>query len=163
MAKDILPDWGRHRLMEMADSERFSGFLPDQAKFDQALKSKLDEFMAQLPIGEEAFNADLASRGVFGAGEAPAAMYRDVYAPIARAGATAIGQSELDYSNTLLSARIQGEQLYQNAVNALIDAVMKNDLTRLQQGFDWSGLMKSVGKLGTTVALSQLGAPPVGA
>jgi hypothetical protein len=87
---------------------------------------------------------------MYGHGQAPQAMYSDVYAPIAAAGAQAMTAGSLDYSKTLLSAKIQGEQLYQNALNSLIQAVMQNDTARLQQGFDWGGFMKSVGKLGAS-------------
>lgn len=88
-----------------------TGFLPDKGEYDAALKAQLDELFARLPAGEEAFNADLASRGIFRSGEAPKNLYSSVYAPIARAGASAIAQSNLGYAQRFQQGRIAEEQV----------------------------------------------------
>ena len=89
------------------------GFLPDEDKFSTALDAKIDEIMSQLPVGVESFNADLAARGIFSAGEAPAEMYRSVYAPVARAATSAVSNSMLAFNEATMRGNIQAESFRQ--------------------------------------------------
>lgn len=91
--------------------DRYSGFMPDAQKYQANIEAQIAELLGQVAGGEEAFNADLASRGIFSAGEAPKALYSSVYAPIARAGASAIASGNLG----LEQARMQGYGAQQNA------------------------------------------------
>lgn len=115
-----LPDWfvkdlqkyaGQNRYSGFLGGDSMSGFLPDKGVFDASLQAKLDEFGAQLGINQEAFNTDLASRGIYSAGEAPKFLYQDVMAPIYRAGASATAQSQLEYSKMYQQGRFGQEDL----------------------------------------------------
>ena len=106
-----LPDWYMKILRDEAERDRTSGFLPDKEVFDADLGAQLDEFYAGLPVAREQFESDLASRGIRSSGEATGELYRTAYAPIARAGASAVARSNLGYAQMFQQGRYQEEAL----------------------------------------------------
>lgn len=151
MAKGTLPDWLKSRLMKESARDTSSGFLPDKGAFDANLEAQLNEIFARLPVSIEQFNTDLASRGIFGAGEAPKALYSDVFAPIARAGASATAASNLGYAQLSQQGQIAGEQLRLGALNTLTGAVTQDEQARNQPS-PWMQVLGQV--LGTGVSLA---------
>lgn len=103
-------------IMKAVRLDRSSMYLPDEGTFMAGIQSRIDEILAGLPVGQEAFNADLASRGIFRSGEAPKELYRTVYAPIARAATSAAVEGRIGYEQL----RIQGASTAQDqALRAL--------------------------------------------
>lgn len=125
--------------------ERFTGFLPDEATFEADLEARLDEIYAQLPIGQEAFNADLAARGIFSAGEAPAALYRDVYAPIARAGASAVAGSRLAFQQQTTQAKFEMERFRQMTWATMLDAMIRREQIQAQEDAQGNPFLSAIG------------------
>lgn len=109
-------------------SDRYSGFMPDSQPYTASIEAQIADLLAQIPAGEEAFNADIASRGTFSAGEATKGLYSTVYAPIARAGASAIAQGNLG----LEQARQQGYGMQQNARFQAVQLWLNKILTEQQ-------------------------------
>lgn len=137
-------------LMKSAGPANSSGFLVPEGSFQQALDAKLDSFLAEIPAGEEMFNADLARRGIFGSGEAPKEMYRSVYAPIARAGTSAIAESMLSYQQMRQQGLIAAEGFHQQGLNRL-SGIYGQELALENQPPWWGEL------LGTGLGLAGLG------
>lgn len=135
MAKEnILPDWLRKRNMEAASKDRRSAFISDKTAFDEDFQAKLDLIQSELGFSNEQFFGGLASRGILQSGEVPAQYARQVMAPLqAQANVAATG-AELGYIEHKQRGEISAEQLDQQALKFLTDAVMANDLARLQQG-----------------------------
>ncbi len=126
-----LPDWLIDELTSYAQQNRTDGFLPDKAVFDQNLNTQLAEFLSQIPAGEEAFNTDLASRGIFQSGEAPKNLYSSVYAPIARAGASAVGRSNVQFAQLTQQGNIAAAQNQQQKYRLLIDSMLNRQPSTL--------------------------------
>lgn len=99
------------KMMKNIRRDDVSGFLPDESAYSTAMDAEIQEILSQLPINEEAFNADLAARGIYGAGEAPKHMYRNVYAPIARSMATVAAKSRLSFTQMQQRGRFEQERL----------------------------------------------------
>ena len=112
---------------------RTSGFVPSQEPYMSALEGTLEEFAATLGVGREAFESNLAARGVGGAGQAPGAYYRDVAAPVVRAGGQAVRESYLDYLNAYQRGSIAQEQLSQQAAGAVTGAEFQTQQIRRGQ------------------------------
>ena len=125
--------------------ERFTGFLPDEETFEADLQAQLDEIFAQLPGGIEAFQADLATRGVFGSGEATGALYRDVYAPVARAGASAVASSRLSFQQQQLQAKFEMERFQQMTWETLLNAMLERERIQAQKDAQGGGFWGAVG------------------
>jgi len=106
-----LPDWYIDILKKQTLQDRTAGFLPDKELFDADLQAQLDEFYAQLPVAKEEFDADLSRRGIYSSSEAPRELYRTAYAPIARAGTSAIARSKLGYAQMYQQGRFQAEEI----------------------------------------------------
>ena len=130
---------GKRLASASAQRENFEGFVPDRSAFDAQIQAQLDQYLAQLPVAQNQFNADLASRGIFGAGEAPKFLYSDVYAPIARAGAQAITQSNVQFEQLSQQGRITQAQLQQQADQ------FNRQLRAQKQAALWSGIGGLVG------------------
>ena len=123
-----LPAWYIEELFAALDESREGGFVPDESafnqnlrpnrrSFDQATNAQIQNALAQIPAGEEAFNTQVASRGIYGAGEAPKELYGSVYAPIARNVAEISSQNNLAFERLDLQGRGQMAQnriSYQN-------------------------------------------------
>lgn len=145
-----VPPWLVDMLREQATQDNYQGFLPDKQLYDANLQSQIDQLLGQLPVGLEAFNAEQASRGTFTAGEATGAAYRDVYAPIARAGTQAITQSNLGYAQAYQQGSIQAANLRQNYMQLLVNSVINRRPSIT--GSIGSGLA-GLGKIGTQFSL----------
>lgn len=128
-----------------APGGRAGGFLPEMDPYMEELQGTLDEFAAQLGVSEEAFEANLAQRGISGAGQATEARFRDVTAPVMRAGAQATRQAFLDYLQTYQRGSIAAEGFRQQdigrltgtelAVGEMAQTTGSQNLSRLLQGY----------------------------
>lgn len=98
---------------------RQSGFLPDKGAYMAELQGTLTEYAAQLGVNREAFEANLAGRGISGAGQATETRYRDVTAPVMRAGGQAVRQSFLDYLQAYQRGSIAAEGFRQQSISRL--------------------------------------------
>lgn len=143
-------------LTKSAGPANSSGFLVPQSAFDRALDAKLDSFLAELPVGEEMFNADLARRGIFGSGEAPKEMYRSVYAPIARAGTSAIAESMLSYQQMRQQGLITAEGFRQQGLNRLA-GIYGQELAMENQPPWWGELVGTGLGIGALALMGGLG------
>ena len=94
-----------------AKQENFNGFLPSEEAYSSALDAQIEDIFSRLPVGRENFEADLASRGIRGSGEATKFLYSDVYAPIARQAALATSQSKLSYFQAFQTGSIAAANL----------------------------------------------------
>lgn len=120
-------------LQQRAEQQSYSGFLPDQGMFDEAMAAQIDEILGRLPAGIEDFNADLASRGLFTAGEAPKYLYTDVIAPVARAAASVVGQSRLQFAGMQQQGRIAEVGAQSQALGQWMNFIFGQEQLRLQR------------------------------
>jgi hypothetical protein len=114
-----MPEWLQKAMMEMMDMKNFAGFMPDKDAFDRSYWGKVDEILATLPVAKENYNAELASRGIHGAGEATKYGYEKVYAPVARATAGVAAESGIAFEEMRQRGSIAIQQLRQNTLQML--------------------------------------------
>lgn len=107
-------------IMDAVRQDRASAYLPDEATYMSGIQSQIDEILAGIPVGQEAFNTDLASRGIFRSGEAPKELYRNVYAPIARAATGAAVQGRIGYEGLKFNALSTANQQQLDALRILV-------------------------------------------
>lgn len=146
-------DWMETELKKQYETERFSGFLPDEGLYKDAFQADMDQIMAALPIAGEEFNANLAARGMFGAGEAPAAYYRDVVAPVAREATSAASKYNLAYQQQYQQGRMAEEQLRRDYLSQYINYKLQLKMMEIQkqiakeqgQGGFWGGVTDIAG------------------
>jgi len=120
-------------LQQRAQEQNFTGFMPDRGLFDAYIQAQMDAAMGRLPFNEEAFNANLASRGLFTAGEAPKYLYSDVYAPVASAIAQATTQGNLQFAGMQQQGAIAGESAMNNRVGMYINWLLAQQQLQLQR------------------------------
>ncbi len=124
---------GEDVLKRQASGENFSGFLPNESIFQEQMEAQFEQIKSFLPISQEAFNADAASRGVFRSGEAQKFLYRDVYAPIAQSLASVSAKSRLAFQEAQLRARLGIAQLKQGAASTLFEGNIRRDELEAQR------------------------------
>lgn len=127
---------------------RETGFLPDEAAYEAQIQADIEDVMSQLPIGEEAFMAQIASQGIYGAGELTKNLYRDVYAPLARAGTGAAVRGRLGYAQ----AYQQGQFQATNILSTILQAYINKQPSMLQRLGGWLG---EAGGLGMKYGLAK--------
>lgn len=140
-------------LQGRARDNRADAFLPDRGAFETNLQAQIDDILAQLPAGQEAFNAQAASRGVFTGGESLSRLYSDVYAPIARAGTSAVARGELGFAEATQRGRIAGSQQQQQYYNLLINAMLNREPTTLER---IGGGLSDLGSFGVNAYIASL-------
>jgi hypothetical protein len=133
-----LPKSIENMLMEIIRGQRMNVTLPDKGTYQAATQAQINEILAQMPVGQEGFNADLASRGLFSGGEAPKGMYQNVYAPIARAAATVGTQGMLGYEQMKMNAQQMQQQQMMQALQMLVSG-QAGSSTGTQRLFDLLG------------------------
>ncbi len=136
-----MPDWLIDEIRNQIAATRSTSFVPDQGAFNAQTQSNVDNILAQLPVSREAFNTNLASRGIYSAGEAPKAEYADVYAPIARAATGASVAGQVGYQQLAM----QGQQFQSNQLTNLLQLLTQTQ-TPSKSGFQ--NVMSAVGGLG---------------
>lgn len=115
--KGLIPKDSVEQLLKArADQDSMTGFLPDADAWDASLDAQIQEIMAGLPVSMENFNADLAARGLFSAGEAPKYLYANTIAPVMKAAATATAQAKLGYSQMYQTGAIASENAISNRI-----------------------------------------------
>jgi len=152
----------QNQLEAMAMQERYTGFMPNQQVFEDDLRASLAGIGAQLPYAQEAFNADLASRGLYSAGEAPKYMYKDVVAPITREMTSAVTRSKLAYAQQFQQGRMAEEQMRQNYMQSWVNWLVANKQIEAQikmakmqsSGNALGGLFSAAGQLGAAFILA---------
>lgn len=122
-----------------------SGFLPDKAAYMGELQGTLEEYAAQLGIRREAFQTDVAGRGIGPGGAGTSPYYQDVVAPVMRAGAQAVRGSFLDYLKAYQQGSIAAEGFRQQdisrltgtelAVGQMEQTTRSQNLNRLLEGY----------------------------
>lgn len=149
-----IPPYMEQMLLKAYNDRNMTGFLPNKGAYDESLRADIDEIMAGLPVGSEAFESDLASRGIRGSGEAVGAKYRDVYAPIARAATSAAAQSNLGYAQAYQSGSIAAENLRQNTLQMLMQMHQFNTGLDYQDYIaDQAGIGDMFGGIGNAAGL----------
>lgn len=144
-----IPKYVEDLIMTAYQDRNMTGFLPDKGAYDASLRANIDEIMAGMPVQSEAFEADLASRGIHGAGEAPKFKYQGVYAPIARAATSAAAQSELGYAQAYQRGSIAAEQMRQQMLGYLLQYHQTNtELAYRDYVADQSGIADLFGGIG---------------
>ncbi len=128
-------------LRTRALQERYTGFLPDEGAFDASLQAEIDAILARLPISTEQFNADLAARGIFSAGEAPAAFSRDVLAPITREATSAVTRSKLGFQSLFQQGRIAEEQARLNNARLFLEKILREAEIKAQEEANRSNII----------------------
>ena len=157
-----MPEYIRQMMMEMYDLDTYAGFLPDDEAFERSYWGKVNETMSRLPVAKEAFNAELASRGLHGAGEAPKYMYSDVYAPVARSVAGVAAETGLARAEMRQRGAIATQQLRAQTYDTLMRYYIAELGGRYEDYFAdisgrnqfWGGLAE----MGSFLALKQSGA-----
>ena len=132
-----------NRMMSaLAGRDMTSAIVPDESVFESALGSKIKGILSKIPAAQQNFNSDLASRGIFGSGEAPGRLYADVYAPISAEASTAASEGMASYAQLAMQGKIAAEQLHSNAVTSWADSltqIMGMQSSALQNSDDSSG------------------------
>jgi len=154
-------------LRSEAARDMTTGFLPDEGAYNASMKAEVDSIMSRLPAGITDFNADLASRGVFGSGEAPKRMYADVFAPLAREATLATTRGRREYQGLKVQGMSAAEQLRQGKINSLMSYIQSREAneTSLLRGEDGGGgfgdsLMGLGGDIAGLWAANQFGPKP---
>jgi hypothetical protein len=114
-----IPDWLQDILRQGAAGEGLEGFQPDSDVFMESINAQVDEILAQLPVAQEAFNADAAARGVFGSPESLKNLYADVYSPIARSATSVATQGLVGLEGLKQQGAFQAAQVPLQYANIL--------------------------------------------
>jgi|GEM_PF-3948308 len=141
-----IPSYIKDLLLARYKSESYSGFMPDREAYDRSMRADIDEVMAGLPVGMDAFNSNLAARGISGAGEAAKYQYADVVAPIARAASNAVVKSNLGYAEAYQQGSIAAEGMHSQSLNSLLQMELANlgvNVQNWQQGGEFWNQMGS--------------------
>lgn len=137
-------------LSNKANSFRTDAFLPNEAAYNADLEAKIAEIMSQVTGGVENFNANAASRGVYTSGEGLTHLYSDVYAPIARAGTSAVAAGKLGYAQAYQQGSIAAENIKQNYYSLLTNAMLNKSPSF---GDKLGGTLQDLGGLGVQAYL----------
>ena len=137
-------DWAESEAMSQYESERYDGFLPNKGAYDSELEATLASITGQIPVAQENFNADLAARGLFASGEAPKAMYRDVYAPVAREAYSAAAKNRLAYAQAYQQGSMAAEQLRAQYLSTVINLLLNREQLKLQKSAQSSGMFGDI-------------------
>jgi hypothetical protein len=142
-------------IMDAVRQDRSSAYLPDESTYMAGIQSQIDEILAGIPVGQEAFNTDLASRGIFRSGEAPKELYRNVYAPIARAATSAAVQGRIGYENLRFNALSTANQQQLQALQLLVSgSTPQGGQTSMFQDF-LSGIGQGATQIGASMFQNQ--------
>ena len=106
-----MPEWMKNLYLEELRRNRAGMFAPDRAGFEQRTQLQQEEIFRQYGVSAEGFEADLARRGIRGAGQAPGARYRDVVAPAVGAAQRAQVSGELGFAQMQQQGQIAAEQI----------------------------------------------------
>ncbi len=149
-----IPDWLRDMLKAEIARDRSSQFVPDEAAFTAQTESNIDRILARLPVGIENFEADLASRGIRGSGEATGRKFADVIAPITREATGAAVSGQVAFEGLKQRGNIAADQA-RNQLIALLTGSTNPEQDFLDRLFGGIG---SLGAQGAQIgALSGLG------
>lgn len=114
-----MPDWMKDLYLSELRRNRAGMFSVDRAGFETRTQLQQEEIFRQYGVSAEGFEADLARRGIRGAGQAPGAKYRDVVAPAVGAAQRAQVQGELGFAELQQRGMISAEQIRANILASL--------------------------------------------
>lgn len=142
----------RDYFQRKADEFDTNAFIPDEGAFTAKAQSDVDRIMSQYGYSQEAFNADLASRGIFGSGEAPGYLAREVRAPFIREALGATTQAQKEYEYLAQSGGLGGAQIGAGKEATFAGLINPTDTARGAVGdtmslFGTLGLLKATGIL----------------
>lgn len=152
--KNALPDWLLNELQKASTAD-YSGFVPDAGAFQAETNQNIKNILAQLPVAQENFNAQAASRGVFTGGEALTHLYSDAYAPISRNAMTAALQGQTQFAQLKQSGLVAAANA---RLNALQLATQGFGMKQPTQGARFWNAIGQVGNTATEFGLNQWGA-----
>jgi len=152
-----VPQYLMDLVLAQYKNQNYTGFLPDKEAYDRSMRSDVDQIMSQLPVSMDAFESNLASRGVSGAGEAAKFQYRDVIAPITSAAAGAVAKGNLGYAEAYQRGSIEEAHMRSQSLNQLIQMELVNMGTATQNwmydkqgaGEFWNQMGEAAGGLAT--------------
>lgn len=145
------PSWLIDLLRGELDSNKLSDLMPDRGIFEAETQSRIDEILAGLPVSAEAFDAEAASRGVFGSGEGIREKYRSVYAPVARAATGAAVTGQVGYENLRVRAAAQDRALRLQVLQLLAGIMNPEESTGSKIG----GFFEDIGAFGAGYGLNK--------
>jgi len=124
--------WREQQIQGLTTGAEQAGgaFLPEKEPYMAELQGTLDEFAAQLGIRKEAFETDVAGRGIGPGGAGVSPYYQDVVAPVMRAGGQATRQAYLDYLNAYQRGSMFQEDVRQSAISRLTSSGMQAEQIR---------------------------------
>lgn len=137
-------DWIKKQLVSRYENERYDGFLPDREVYDQYVDTSVEEIMAGLPVAEEQYEADLASRGIRSSGEATKYKYQQVYAPVAREAAAVATRANLAYAQAYQQGSIAAEETKYKNLQALMNFYFQREMLKFQEAQLRSGNTSSL-------------------
>lgn len=106
-----MPDWMKDLYLTELRRNRAGMFAPDRTGFERRTQLQQEEIFRQYGVSAEGFEADLARRGIRGAGQAPGAKFRDVVAPAVGAAQRAQVQGELGFAELQQRGQMMAEQI----------------------------------------------------
>lgn len=140
--KPSLPKWLLEELQRYSQTDFSNQFIPDKAAWTNQTNANVADVLSQLPVGQDAFNGQLASRGLFTSGEGAKHLYSDVYAPIQRGANAAYAQGQMGYEQARQSGAGTAASLHQNALQMLMQGYSMQKPTPL------ANVANAVGGLG---------------
>jgi hypothetical protein len=114
-----MPGWMKNLYMQELRRNRAGAFSVDRAGFDRRTQLAQEDIFRQYQVSAEGFEADLARRGIRGAGQAPGAKYRDVIAPAVGAAQQAQVAGELGFAQMQQQGQIAASQISASILTSL--------------------------------------------
>lgn len=103
------------RILNAIRTARGTSFVPDEGAFNAQADADIEDILAQIPVGEEALEAEFASRGTNVSPGTVGALIREVRAPAIRAAGSVRAQSRLNFQR----AKIAGTTAQNQVLNQL--------------------------------------------
>lgn len=119
-SKPSLPQWLLDELRNYSNTDFSNQFVPDKQAWQNQTNANVADVLAQLPVNQDAFNGQLASRGFFTSREGMKHLYSDVYAPIQRGANAAYAQGQMGYEQARQAGAGTAASLRQNALQMLV-------------------------------------------
>lgn len=110
-----------NQLRSLALKSNYSGFLPNESLLENSLAADRQAILSSLPFSLEQFNADLARRGIYSAGEASKYQYASVINPLAAQFAATAANARLGFAQFRTSTQLQIEGLRQSAATSYLN------------------------------------------
>jgi len=148
-----MPAWLGDMILSEYNNRSYEGFAPDKSVFTSSLNAQVGQIMTDMAIQKDAFNAEAASRGIHGSGEAMGAMYSSVVAPAVGRAAAATGQTMMQYEGLQMQGEIAAANLQGRNLDRLLSFYTTNlgaqmadyQMDRAGQQQFWQGMGSGIG------------------